>query len=61
MYARRNLIDLTADYNIMRVTFPSNLVAQFFHFEEEKGLAAPEEGDHLKVSPEKTKTPKVKF
>jgi len=61
MYARRNLIDLTADYNIMRVTFPSNLVAQTFHFEEEKGLATPEKGEHLEVGPEETKTPKVKF
>lgn len=61
MYARRNLIDLTADYNIMRVTFPSNLLAQVFQFEEEKGLATPEKGEHLEVGPEETKTPKVKF
>jgi LemA protein len=61
MYARRNLIDLTADYNIMRVTFPSNLVAQLFGFEEEKGLSTPEEGEHLKVGQEETRTPKVKF
>jgi LemA protein len=61
MYSRRNLIDLTADYNIMRVTFPSNLIAQLFHLEEEKGLETPAEGGHLKVSREETKTPKVKF
>ncbi len=61
MYARRNLIDLTADYNVMRVTFPSNLVARFFRFEEEKGLETPAAGEHLKVGREETKTPKVKF
>src|SRR3990170_1720993 len=27
MYSRRTLIDLTADYNVMVVTFPTNLIA----------------------------------
>jgi LemA protein len=38
MYARRLLIDLTADYNVKRVSFPSNFIAQIFKFEELKGL-----------------------
>ncbi len=50
MYSRRTLIDLTADYNIMVVTFPSNLIAGLFHFEPERGL---------ETSIEETKTPKV--
>lgn len=59
MYSRRTLIDLTADYNIMTVTFPSNLVARLFKFEKEKGLEAPVEGEHLEVSEAETKSPKV--
>ena len=34
MYARRLLIDLTADYNVKLVSFPSNLIANIFHFEK---------------------------
>ncbi len=59
MYARRLLIDLTADYNVKRVTFPSNFVADIFHFEVLKGLETPNEGDSLKVSESEMKTPKV--
>lgn len=59
MYARRVLIDLSADYNIMVVTFPSNLVAKAFNFRAEKGLVTPETVEHLEVSTEETKTPKV--
>ncbi len=59
MYARRLLIDLTADYNVKRVTFPSNFVADIFHFEMLKGLETPNEGDSLKVSESEMKTPKV--
>jgi LemA protein len=59
MYSRRTLIDLTADYNIMVVTFPSNIVAGLFRFKEEKGFQTPVEGRHLEVSEEETKTPKV--
>jgi hypothetical protein len=50
MYARGLLIDLTADYNVKRVTMPSNIVAQMFHFDELKGFEAPEED---------LKTPKI--
>jgi LemA protein len=59
MYARRTLIDLTADYNIRLVTFPSNIVANIFGFKPEKGLETPVTGEHLTVSASDTKTPKV--
>ena len=59
MYARRTLIDLAADYNTGRVTFPSSLIANMFGFGEDKGLATPESGDFTNVSEEETKTPKV--
>lgn len=59
MYARRTLIDLTADYNIKIVTFPANLVANVLGFKSEVGLKTPETGVHLEVSVEETKTPKV--
>lgn len=59
MYARRLLIDLTADYNVRRVTFPSNLIAGMFNVEALKGLETPQDGDFLKTSESETKTPKV--
>lgn len=59
MYARRTLIDLTADFNVALVTFPSNLIAQLFNFKKEPGLKTPEEGEHLEVSKGELKTPKV--
>lgn len=59
MYARRLMIDLTADYNVKRVTFPSNLVANLFKFNELKGLETPEDGEFLKVNVAETKSPKV--
>ena len=59
MYARRLLIDLTADYNVKLVTFPSNLIAGMFHFEALKGLQTPNDGDSLSVSEDEMKTPKV--
>lgn len=59
MYARRLLIDLTADYNVKRVTFPSNIIANAFNFGELKGLETPVEGESLKVSEGEMKTPKV--
>lgn len=59
MYSRRTLIDLSADYNIMLVSFPTNLVAKLFNFREEKGLATPVEGEHLEVTGSETKAPKV--
>lgn len=61
MYARRLVIDLTADYNVRRVTVPSSIVANLLKLEELPGLITPSEGEHLKVSKEETKTPKVKL
>lgn len=59
MYARRLLIDLTADYNVKRVTVPSSFVASMFHFGAMKGLETPESGEFTSVSDSDTKTPKV--
>lgn len=59
MYARRLVIDLTADYNVKRATFPSNLVAGMFNFTEAQGLITPETGEHVEVSAGDMKTPKV--
>jgi len=59
MYARRLLIDLTADYNVKRVTVPSSIIANMFGFTELKGLDTPEEGDHVSVSAHETKSPKI--
>lgn len=59
MYARRLLIDLTADYNVKVVTVPSSIIAGMFHFEALKGLETPESEDFTKVTVEETKTPKV--
>ncbi len=59
MYARRLVIDLTADYNVKRVTFPSSFVASVFGFAELPGLITPESGEHTKVKSEDLKTPKV--
>ncbi len=59
MYARRTLIDLTADYNTKLVTIPSGWIASLFGFKKEQGLQTATEGSHLEVEPEETKTPKV--
>jgi LemA protein len=59
MYARRTLIDLTADYNISIETFPGLLLAPMFGFKKEKGFQTPNEGEFMKVTKEETKTPKV--
>ncbi|MBI2103767.1 LemA family protein [Candidatus Woesebacteria bacterium] len=61
MYSRRLLIDLVADYNVKRVSFPSNLIANMFNFEAMVGLKVAEEGEHLEVSEVETKAPKVKL
>ena len=50
---RRLLIDLTADYNVKLVTFPSSLVAGMFHFEELKGFETPKSETYMKVTEEK--------
>lgn len=61
MYARRTLIDLTADYNVRIVTFPSNLVAGMFSFKEQPGLQVEDIGDATTVSASDTKSPKIKL
>lgn len=59
MYSRRTLIDLSADYNMKLVTFPSNLIAGIFGFKREKGLEVPTEGAHMSVSEDETKDVKI--
>ena len=59
MYSRRTLIDLTADYNQMVITFPANLVARLFNFSQQPGLVTPDSGDHLIVKREEMSTPRV--
>jgi LemA protein len=59
MYARRLVIDLTADYNVKRATFPSNMVAGMFGFTEQPGLITPTEGEHVEVKEKDLETPKV--
>ena len=61
MYARRLVIDLTADFNVKRVSFPSNIIANLFKFDEQPGLITPESGEHVNVSDSELKTPKVKL
>src|SRR3972149_5834704 len=58
MYARRLVIDLTADYNVRRVSMPASIVAGMFKFVELPGLITPEKGEHVEVSASETKTPK---
>lgn len=59
MYSRRTLIDLTADFNTSISTIPGVWLASLFGFKEEKGFSTPIEGEHLEVSAQQTKTPKV--
>jgi LemA protein len=59
MYARRLVIDLTADFNVRRVTFPSSIVASMFGFKEQPGLITPEGGEHMEVGAGEMKPPKV--
>ena len=61
MYARRTLIDLTADYNTAISTIPGIWIAPLMGFKEEKGLSTPVEGEHIEVSAEETKTPEIKL
>jgi LemA protein len=59
MYARRLVIDLTADFNVKRATFPANVLAGLFGIKEQPGLITPEAGEHVKVDSSDLKTPKV--
>jgi LemA protein len=58
-YARRVLIDLSADFNAKLITFPSNLVAGMFGFKSQVGLPTPVKGTHLEVSEKETKDQKI--
>lgn len=58
-YARRSVIDLTQAFNVMLMTFPSNLIAGMFGFKPEAGIATPETGAHVSVSESETKDHKV--
>lgn len=59
MYARRVVIDLSAEYNIRIVTLPSNIIAGIFGFKEQKGIATPLEGEHLEVGKDEMSDPKI--
>ena len=59
MYARRLVINLTADYNVRRLNLPSNVVAGMFNFAELPGLITPQSGEHMEVTRKDTETPKV--
>ncbi len=59
MYARRTLIDLSADYNIKVATFPSNLVANMFGFKEQAGLKVADMDAATSVTASETKSPKI--
>lgn len=59
MYARRTLIDLSADYNIKVVTFPSNIVANLFGFKETAGLKVEGMESATSVTATETKSPKI--
>lgn len=61
MYARRTLIDLTADFNTAISTIPGLWIAPIFGFKEEKGLEMSVDSDQLKVSEAETKNPEVKL
>lgn len=55
MYARRTLIDLSADYNNMLVVFPSNIIAGMMGFKPEEGLKMTDVGNATEVSAEEMK------
>ena len=61
MYARRTVIDLTQSYNEKLLTFPSNLLANMFGFQPEKGLETAASGPHLSVSDQEMKDVNVKL
>ncbi len=59
MYSRRLLIDLTADYNVKRVTFPSSIIANMAGVTELKGMIMENEADANAMSAADMKTPKI--
>jgi LemA protein len=61
MYSRRLLIDLSADFNALVATFPSNLVARLFGFKAQPGLVIDDQRELVEVEKEETITPEVKL
>jgi len=61
MYARRTLIDLVADYNIMIATLPVNIIASMAGFKPEEGLKVEDMTAATSVSAEEMKDPQVKL
>lgn len=61
MYARRTLIDLSADFNAKISTIPGIWIAPMMGFQTQKGLDTPVSGEFLSVSQSDTVTPKVKL
>jgi LemA protein len=61
MYARRLLIDLSADFNIKISTIPGLWIAPLMGFTAQKGLDTPISGEFLEVSSAETKNPEVKL
>lgn len=59
MYARRTLIDLSADFNVKISTIPGMWIAPIFGFCAQSGFSTPNTGDFLAVSQDETKNPKV--
>src|SRR3989338_4785038 len=61
MYARRTLIDLSAEYNTAIITIPGVWFASLFWFKPQKGLVIPTGGTFNEVTPPETENPKVKL
>lgn len=59
MYARRTLIDLSADFNVKISTIPGIWIAPIFRFTPQKGLDTPVSGEFIEVSQSDTINPKV--
>lgn len=59
MYARRTLIDLSADFNIKVSTIPGIWIAPMMGFQTQKGLDTPVSGEFLETSQTETTNPKV--
>lgn len=61
MYARRTVIDLSADFNVKISTIPGLWIAPMMGFAPQKGLETPTSGEFLSVSSDETNTPSAKL
>lgn len=61
MYARRTVIDLSADFNVKISTIPGLWIAPMMGFSHQKGLETPTSGEFLSVSSDETNTPSAKL